>query len=180
MMSLNTSGDGVTGKSGNSRPISVRKFFIGSGRRCLFLSEKFKGRKFHIMENWEEIKMKFKLYLFVLLLLGACKGPVGSKGDKGDHGPGSVIYMYEGTVPNNLFNVNTPKVTNNSIVTVSIGDATGHWSELPYYLPGLGYNAYFIARPGFVEIGNALSAGASYYKVQVIPYSVSGFSKLLP
>lgn len=107
--------------------------------------------------------MKRLMITMLLLTLFSCKGP---QGDKGDKGPGTVTNL-SGIVSSNSFYVYNSAITPNANIFVSIGDGLS-FTELPYFLPSLGYNTYYMISPGSILIVNALSAGATAYKITVV------------
>lgn len=106
------------------------------------------------------------LSLVSFLFLFGCKG---EKGETGARGPaGNTFELVTGSVPNNAFAVTDNRFINVSQMSVYVGDGTS-LSELPYYLPASGVNAYCLYKPAThsVEIYNAQLAGATIYVIAV-------------
>lgn len=112
---------------------------------------------------------KMKMCFMSLLLLGACKGPAGSKGDAGlpgKPGAGSFVFI-NGNVSSDDFTVSDSRISAADQIGVYVGDGTNA-AQLPYFLPGLGVNTFYVFRPGQVEIVNAVKANATKYVIEII------------
>ena len=113
----------------------------------------------------------------LLVAVAGCKGPQGSKGDAGSPGPGTIT-NYSGSITSDLQTVYIPAYDGGAGLSVFIGDSTG-MAELPYFMPGIGFNAYYIAQVGKVVLYNTMTAGGLTYKIMVIKGSSSAGIKSL-
>ena len=131
------------------------------------------------------MKKKVVPFLVIFISLFLSLGCQGDKGDQGPPGPAgplpdpsAEILTLEGIVASNDFTVAAPLDSTSIAISVYVGDATDV-AELPYYLPGFGVNAFFVARLGEVQIINALLAGANSYRIVIVrTASSSGLSGL--
>ena len=122
-----------------------------------------------------------KLMLAVMLLaVVGCKKIEGEKGDKGDPGPGTIT-NYTGVIWSDTQLVYVPAYTGGAGLSVFIEDATGAAFELPAFLPGSGFNTYYLAKPGSLTLYNTMVAGGKNYRIMVIKGSgAAGLSALKP
>jgi hypothetical protein len=111
-----------------------------------------------------------KLMFGMLLLVVGCKGPAGSKGDRGDtgiHGPGQIVVL-NGPVTSDDFNVTDSRIGLASQVNVYIGIGS-EVLQLPIYNVAGGYNVLYAGKnPSTIEIMNALKGGAVSYEIVLI------------
>jgi len=116
--------------------------------------------------------MKTLMIAVALLAVVGCKGPAGDKGDPGQAGipgrpgPGAFVFL-NGSVSSNDFIVTDSRIAQADQISVYLGDGTNN-SQLPYFLPAVGINTFYLFRPGQVEIYNAMTAGATRYVVEII------------
>jgi hypothetical protein len=109
--------------------------------------------------------MKRLLAILLCLSLIGCKGP---KGDQGDPGPGRVSAL-TGIIPSDFFTVTDSRLSSNSNVAVYIGSfSSNQWAELPYFLPLVGVNTYYLLKAGRIEIYNAQTAGGLSYNIVIV------------
>jgi hypothetical protein len=120
--------------------------------------------------------MRFAAVALLSVFLFACKGEKGDTGDTGARGPsGPVssppnspdILTFEGAVTSNDQFVFIGDTGDNYAISVYIGAGTS-FSELPYFLPAQGVNAFFVAGGLQVEIFNAQLAGATNYRIVLV------------
>jgi hypothetical protein len=116
--------------------------------------------------------MKKLMVIAALMTLAAGKGPAGSKGDPGStglpgrQGPGAFVFL-SGNVTSNDFTVTDSRISQADQISVYLGDGTNA-AQLPYFLPALGYNTFYLFRQNQVEIFKAVDAGATRYTIEII------------
>jgi len=96
-----------------------------------------------------------------------CNKLKGDRGDKGDPGPGRV-YIITGPLSSNSQTVAHRDIRLPANIAVYLKDGIGFEAELPYYLPGLGMNAYALISEANVIIYNGLLAGANSFEIVVV------------
>lgn len=104
------------------------------------------------------------------LLLAACRGPAGSKGEtgiQGIRGPGQVEVI-GGPVTSNNFTITDAKFVTSKQVTIYLKDSLGNLVEVPYYLPLAGVNTYAVLNGSQLTFSNAALAGATDFVVVII------------
>jgi hypothetical protein len=116
--------------------------------------------------------MRFAMVLALMIaVLPACKGEKGDKGDPASPAPApapaSDIETYEGNVNSNDFNVSVLFNPGSDAISVYVGDSVVS-TQLPVFLPALGFNAVYVASFNNVRIVNAGFVPASRYKIVVI------------
>jgi hypothetical protein len=130
--------------------------------------------------------MKKTIFLGLFLLLG-CSQFKGSKGDKGDPGPGN-IFLYQGALNSNDQTIFCTQLKSNSIIDVYVQATSGGSTttfQIPIYAAGIATNVYYQYNGGTsIEVFNTQTIGGYWYKVYIIngaqPQNVSGLSKLFP
>lgn len=107
----------------------------------------------------------------VILIMGlGCKGPAGDKGDTGARGltgplgpigPAKVVLINSSVISDD-FVITDPRLATATAVLV-YNVAGGTTINLPYYLPVIGKNTYYLWTPSLskVEIYNAQTAAAT-------------------
>lgn len=123
--------------------------------------------------------MRYAVLAVLIFALPACKGPKGETGNDGSRGPagpsgpsGQIpnapdILTFEGNVTSNDQFVFIGDTGTNYALSVYIG-AGSSYSELPYFLPAQGVNAFFIASGTQVELVNAQLAAATKYRIVLV------------
>ena len=112
--------------------------------------------------------MKKVILIIAVCLMGlGCNKLKGERGDKGDPGPGRV-YIITGLLTSNLTVVNNQTIQTPANIAVYLSDVLGDKVELPYFMPGLGYNAFSVISTGKVEIYNGLIAGADRFEIIIV------------
>lgn len=115
--------------------------------------------------------MKYLLICLSVVFMLGCKGKQGDPGATGLQGATGAgrIEIFSGPVASNDFTVWDPLFSEASIVSVYLSDGTDV-SELPYFLPGLGINTYFLYTPvsDQIRIFNASAALATQYLISIV------------
>lgn len=105
----------------------------------------------------------------LFFLIAGCKGPKGDPGQTGlpgRPGPGAFVFL-NGNVTSDDFTITDSRISEADQISVYLGDGTNA-AQLPYFIPGLGINTFYVFRAGQVEIVNGVKAGATKYVVEII------------
>ena len=105
---------------------------------------------------------------FLCLAVCGCENFKGDKGDTGLPGGTGEVGIVSGVVTGDLMNVFSGDITLPASISVYLKDPSVSQIELPYFLPGLGVNAYYLIFPGKVQIFNAQLAGATSYEIYIV------------
>jgi len=115
--------------------------------------------------------MKRSIIVIGILLMIGCKGPAGDRGQEGKLGPTgpTQIAVVSQNVMGNYMVISDPRLNQASGILVYNANS-GSVASLPYYLPAIGINTYYVWTPGnsVVEIYNSQSAGAAQVVVTII------------
>lgn len=108
---------------------------------------------------------KILAIVFIGSMFLGCRGKQGDRGAEGPSGHTELIY---GQVTSNQFTVTDSRFSQAYSILVYLSDGTSG-TELPYYLPTLGFNTYYVATPSQnkVVIYNGVSAGATNYIISL-------------
>ena len=107
--------------------------------------------------------MKKILMIVAMLLITGCKGKDGAPGL-----PSSTMYIYQGSIIKDPQEIYIPTLKLETNLSVYVGDASGEFSEIPAFLPGLGKNVWYTSKFSNVTIGGTNGTGLDMYKIVVI------------
>ncbi len=109
-----------------------------------------------------------KKLIILALALGClgCKGPAGKNGRDGASPIIKESKIITGSVISNDFTIYSYDIGDASQVSVYLSNGS-QATELPYYLPAQGVNAFYIATTGSIRFVNCQLAGGTSYIISL-------------